>query len=229
MMELHSIAQLAKRLVFPPKCLFCGKLLPEDGLYCEDCLNRILFVNAEHSANGQAAVRFLVGKHFSRCYSACYYAEPLRRVFLRYKFSGSYHYSKLFGRWMADAFALTGEEPFDCVTWAPLHPLRRWRRGYDQAELLAREVSVRLGVPLVRTIRKARRTRAQSGLSNADARSENVSGAYRPIEGLRLDGKRVLLVDDVITTGATLENAAAALSRTGAKEIVCLTLARSHR
>lgn len=208
-------------LLYPPKCQICGKILEEDIPVCTHCMNEISFAN--HAEGMQQ------GTHFARCYSACFYMEPLRQAFLRYKFGGCCHYSKLFGQWMTDTLLMVESEPFDCVTWVPLHPFRRWRRGYDQAMLLAQEVSCRLHIPLVRIIRKARYTPAQSGTSSPEKRRRNVRGAYQPLEGQDLHGKRVLLVDDIITTGSTLENAAAALSSTGAAEIVCLTLARSNK
>lgn len=215
-----QFAQRLTLLVYPPKCYFCGKILAEDVPVCEDCMNEILFTYTYKAVKE--------GINFARCYSACFYAAPLRQAFHRYKFRGCSHYSKLFGQWMTEALLTSGEAPFDCITWTPLHTFRRWRRGYDQAELLAREVSARLNLPLVRTIRKARYTAAQSGTSTAEQRRRNVKGAYQPLEGIDLRGKRVLLVDDVITTGNTLENAAAALSTLKPAEIVCLTLARTH-
>lgn len=223
MKQTIKLNQLLRRLlllVYPPKCYFCGCVMREDICLCQDCANALLFTHVWNQSQP--------GRNYSLCYSACFYAEPLRQAFHRYKFGGHYHYSKLFGQWMADVLMENEPEPFDCITWVPLHPFRRWRRGYDQARLLAQEVAGRAGYPLIPTIKKIRYTAAQSGTATAGQRKCNVKDAYRPLDGVSLQDKRILLVDDIITTGSTLENAAAALLAAGAAEVVCLTLARSH-
>jgi ComF family protein len=127
---------------------------------------------------------------------------------------------------MADVLRVSNEPPFDLITWVPLHPIRKWRRGYDQAELLTREIANAAEVSATRTLRKVRYTRAQSR-TLAKFRQQNVADVYRVISPSTVQGRRILLIDDVITTGSTLENAAAALRRAGAAQVICLTLARS--
>lgn len=126
------------------------------------------------------------------------------------------------------AAALPREEGFDAVVAMPLHWRRRWERGFNQAELLARATARRCGLPLVKAVRRVRATAPQAGLSNA-RRRENVAGAFRAIPGRPLEGKRVLLVDDVMTTGSTAGACALALKRAGARRVTLLTLARVDR
>jgi ComF family protein len=116
--------------------------------------------------------------------------------------------------------------PVDVIVPVPLHPARLRRRGYNQAALLARELGRRVGLPVEeRALQRVRATRSQMRLSAADRR-RNVQGAFRCADG-RVRGRRVLLLDDVCTTGATLEACADALRAGGAESVWALTLARA--
>lgn len=122
--------------------------------------------------------------------------------------------------------ALPAGETFDAVIPVPLHWRRQWSRGFNQSELLARQVARRRGIPVLRALRRARATQSQTGLSNT-RRRKNVTGAFR-VRG-SFNGARVLLVDDVMTTGATGSACAAALKAAGAGSVTLLTLARADR
>jgi ComF family protein len=124
--------------------------------------------------------------------------------------------------------AIPLDQRFDAIVPMPLHWFRYWRRGYNQATLLAKELGRRGGLPLVRGVRRSRATPPQAGLSGARRRA-NVAGAFQPLRGRPLQGKRVLLVDDVFTTGATASACAGALKKAGASYVAVLTLARADR
>jgi ComF family protein len=117
---------------------------------------------------------------------------------------------------------------FDMVVPMPLHWARQWRRGFNQSELLARVVAKRIGSPLMRVIRRRRATPPQAGLSNAQRRT-NVAGAFMVRKRALVKDRHILLVDDVMTTGATLSACAAVLKRAGAGRVTVLTLARVDR
>jgi len=110
----------------------------------------------------------------------------------------------------------------------PLHWTRRWQRGFNQAALLAREIAKRSGIPVLRAVRRIRATPPQAGLSHAKRRA-NMSGAFAPRRGTPVQGLSLLLVDDVLTTGATASACAAALRRAGARRVAVLALARADR
>lgn len=124
--------------------------------------------------------------------------------------------------------ALPRQQRFDLVTATPMHWRRRWQRGFNQAELLANEVSRRTGIKTARLVRRRKSTPPQAGLTRA-ARRTNVAGAFELAPGVDVRGLRVLLVDDVLTTGATASACAAVLKRAGAKYVAVLTLARADR
>jgi ComF family protein len=110
----------------------------------------------------------------------------------------------------------------------PLHWRRRWERGFNQSELLAREIARRWNVPVQQAVKRVKATASQAGLTNAKRRA-NVSGAFAMRRGVRLDGARVLLVDDVLTTGASAAACARVLKRAGAVHVALLAVARTDR
>ena len=119
-----------------------------------------------------------------------------------------------------------GEE-VDCITWVPATRRRRGQRGFDQCELLAREVGKNLSVEVVSALEKVRDTKQQARITSSSARQANVTGAYAAREGIDLTGKQVVLVDDVVTSGATMAECAACLRIAGAEKVIGLTVARA--
>lgn len=134
--------------------------------------------------------------------------------------------AKPLGRLLASA--LPREQGFDVIVPMPLHWRKRWRRGFNQAGLLAREIARRTNLPVSHALRRVKHTAAQAGLTNAKRR-ENVSGAFRARHKAALAGQRVLLIDDVLTTGATAASCARVLRMAGARDVTLLTLARADR
>src|SRR5205085_6117917 len=117
---------------------------------------------------------------------------------------------------------------FDAIVPVPLHWRKRWDRGFNQSELLARHIADARRTPMVHALLRKRFTDAQAGLASA-GRRRNVAGAFAVKPDFNLQGKRILLIDDVMTTGATASACAAALKRSGAKSVSPLTLARVDR
>ncbi len=114
------------------------------------------------------------------------------------------------------------------ISWVPLSAKRLRKRGYDQAKLLAVEAARNLDCVAVETLRKVRNTDAQSSINDDSARRANILGAYEVPDPEFVAGKRILLIDDVVTTGATLSECARVLRTFGAKEVVCASLARAR-
>ncbi len=209
-------------LLFPPRCAFCGGLLSkgEDGL-CAQCQQALPWTSAEDPPKRCAGL--------SQCLSPLWYQDLARRSFHRYKFSGRTVCAKTYGRLMAQCVHDRLEGEFDLLTWVPLSKKRLRRRGYDQSLLLAQAMAEELGTEVTSTLRKVRDTRAQSSLEQEDQRCANVKDVYEvPSPGL-VTGRRVLLVDDVVTTGSTLSEGAWALLAAAAADVAALSLARSRK
>jgi ComF family protein len=192
--------------------------------FCVSC--RTAFQNRfPLNAQGQCTLC----SHGLRAFEAAYcfgaYEGVLRELIHLYKYAGIESLARPLGDLLMRALPL--DLQFDAVAPVPLHWRRRWQRGYNQAELLARSLARRTGIPLRNCLRRRRATNVQAGLSNT-RRRQNVSGAFRA-RADAVEGRRILLVDDVMTTGATANACAQALRRAGAQTITVLTLARVDR
>jgi ComF family protein len=143
-----------------------------------------------------------------------------------FKYNGVRPLAGTFGKFLARA--LPRETSFDVIVPMPLHWFKQWQRGFNQSEDLAREIGKKWNVPVRNVIRRKKATRPQAGLTNAKRRL-NMSGAFRVPRGRSLAGMRVLLVDDVVTTGATASACARVLKRAGAAHVALLALARTDR
>jgi ComF family protein len=161
---------------------------------------------------------------FDAAYSFGSYEGELRELIHLFKYAGVETLARPLGKLLL--VALPREQRFDAIVPMPLHWRKRWRRGFNQSELLAQVVSRRWNVPLKRLASRIKNTPAQVGQTHASRRN-NVAGAFRA-KGV-VKGMRVLLVDDVMTTGATAGACAAALKRAGAAHVTLLTLARVDR
>ncbi len=207
-------------LLYPPKCPFCGQVLErgEAGM-CALCQGELPWTDGPGGPMAGCDV----------CLSPLWYRDGVREGVHRYKFNGGAAHAALFGELMAQCLSDRWDGGVDLVTWAPLHPKRKKRRGYDQAELLARRVGEAAALPVAPTLEKIRAAGEQSRLQSEEDRRANIAGAYRPLPGIDLSGRRVVLVDDVVTTGSTLGECAACLRSAGAEAVVGLTLARARR
>ena len=204
-------------LLFPPRCAFCKSLLGrgERGM-CPKCERDLPFTTngAEQS-----------GEFYKACIAPLYYEDNVRESIIRFKFKEATAYAKLYGRLMADCIRERYEGRYDLITWVPLSDKRRKKRGYDQAMLLALAVALELGDVAVETLAKHTDVPAQSGAGDEEKRKANISGVYRVVDEELIMGKRILMIDDIVTTGSTLSECAYTLQLVGAKEVICCTLA----
>jgi ComF family protein len=164
---------------------------------------------------------------FDAAYCFGFYEGTLRELIHLYKYGRIQTLAQPLAGLLGAALPL--DQRFDAVTPVPLHWRKQWQRGFNQSELLARAVARRRGIPMVRALRRVRSTQTQAGLSNTERR-KNVAAAFRCRRaGLALSGRRVLLIDDVMTTGSTAAACARVLKRAGVAQVVLLTVARVDR
>ena len=199
-------------LLFPEKCILCGKVLDKaETDLCHTCR-----VEAP-----ECPVRKQKRSFLDSWVAIWYYKGYIRSSILRYKFRRARHYAHGYGRLLAMKLQQEHPEGFDLLTWVPISPIRRLTRGYDQVELLAKVVGEELGMEPVRTLRKIRHNRPQARIHGSAQRRANVLGVYRIVDASLVRDKRVLLLDDIITTGATAGEAARVLLTAGAEEVHC--------
>ena len=200
---------------FPRHCPFCGRIVGKE-LLCGTCEKALPYCREVRTGS------------FGRCAAPLYYEDAVREAILAFKFKGKLEALDCFGSLMAQTAAETFSGEFDAVTWAPVSRKRLRQRGYDQARLLCASLCVDWHVEPQETLRKVRDNPAQSGLEDAAARRANVLGVYEAVKPADIAGKRFLLVDDILTTGATLGECVRVLKAAGAAEVVCLTLAATR-
>lgn len=202
-------------LMFPPKCPFCGRVLNRPGICtaCEAALPRTA---------GADVLRDLGG---IPCAAPLWYRDQVREAVLGLKFRGRIGTAEPLGRLIAECAAECYSGAFDTVTWMPLSRKRYRKRGYNQARLLAESACRVWGVKPVQLLVKYRNNSAQSGLEDAKARWQNVQDVYRAAGDPA--GKKILLIDDVCTTGATLSAGAEVLQSAGAHKVLCIAAART--
>ena len=201
--------------LFPRKCVLCRRLLPKE----ETDLCRACRVDQPEYPFGKKKV-----PHISALTAVWIYEGAVRKSIHRYKFNGLRHYAEIYGRLLAMRI-LRDLPDADVLTWVPVSRRRKRERGYDQVELLAKAVSSELGMDAEPLLEKFRDNRANSGLKTPAERRANVLGVYKVTEGAETCGKRVLLLDDIVTTGATASECARVLLTAGAKEVIFAAVA----
>jgi competence protein ComFC len=207
-------------LFFPPKCPFCGKVLDHAGI-CPACEKALPWTEEG------AGVRELPGG--VRCAAPLWYEGKVREGLLRFKFQGARAAAGPLGELVARCAAERFSGAFDVVTWVPVSRRRLRSRGYDQARLLAESACRLWEVRPAQLLQKITDNPAQSGLTEEAARRANVLGVYEAAEPERIQGYRILLVDDICTTGATLAECARTLRDAGAADVMCVCAALARR
>jgi ComF family protein len=232
------LAQAALDTLYPPTCLACAAATDRHGALCPRCWSTMRFIERpfcerlgtpfEHDL-GQGLISpqaMADPPAFGRARAVARFEDgPARTLVHRLKYSDRAELARPIANWMARAGADLLADA-DLLTPVPLHALRLWRRRFNQAAALTAEISRQTRKPCnLAAIRRVKATRSQVGLSRAQ-RAENVQGAFRMAQGAVVRGLHVVLVDDVLTSGATANAASRALLRAGAKRVDVLVFAR---
>ena len=215
---MFKVIEALLNLLFPPKCPFCGKVQDVPGI-CPDCEKDLPWIpGAEALREGPGGLR---------CAGAVWYEKTVRDALLRLKFQGASEIAEPLGELIARCAAEQFGGEFDTVTWVPVSKKRLRKRGYDQSELLARSACRFWDIQPVRLLEKKVDNPAQSGIHDGAARRANVLGVYEAVGDVA--GKRILLIDDICTTGATLIECTRVLEDAGAEQVVCVAVALTRK
>jgi len=239
MQRVKEVARCLLDLLYPPHCLACGGDVDVgEATLCSGCRDSLTLIDG----NACRKCGSPVGEHggtegcpncrggrlnFSSAAAACRYEGLARDLILQFKYGRRIGLSRTLATLMVDVACRRGmAEGTDLVMPVPLHQKKRRERGFNQAGILAERVAESFGCPHVENLLvRVAETRAQTELGR-DSRVANVKGAFAVREKTRVAGARVLLIDDVMTTGSTLSECAAVLRRAGAAEVNVLVAAR---
>ena len=207
-------------LLFPEKCVLCGRILQDEELdLCRTCRMQV----PEHPVCRTKLP-------FIHSWTALWlYQDNVRRSILRFKFYGRRNYADAYARLLGMKLLREGEPTAQLITWVPISEKRRKKRGYDQCRLLAESLSRQLQIPAVPTLCKIRNNPPQSGIVGHAQRRANVLGAYIALSPEDLTGKKILLVDDILTTGATAGECARVLLTAGAGQVQLAVVAAANQ
>ncbi|WP_223861446.1 ComF family protein [Geminicoccus harenae] len=239
--SLLGMGQVLIDAVLPPRCPSCGDMVERQGSLCPPCWHKLRFI-AEPACQ-RCATPVLGAPDGAIVCPSCIVSPPVHDraraalcydsatapMILAMKHRGRLQAVRAFGAWMARAgHDLFGES--DGLVPVPLHRWRMLWRGYNQSSLLARAVARQVGLPVMdEALARRRATRSQQSLSGAD-RARNMAGGVFDVPARSLvEGRRLILVDDVLTTGSTLAACTSALLEAGAAQVDVLVLARVVR
>ena len=230
-------------LLFPPLCVACRAHVADPGSLCSQCWGDISFIEGpvcgacglpfDIDPGGETLCAACHAKppRFDRALSVMRYDEASKKLALALKWADRLDLSPAFARWMERSGRALLDEA-DVIVPVPLHRFRLWRRRYNQAAVIAQGLARSRGAayePLL--LQRLKPTPSQGKMPSAKARRRNMLGAFAVPKARRAEvkGRTVLLVDDVLTTGATLDACARSLKRAGAARVLALTLARVVR
>lgn len=233
------LSQIIK-IFLPPRCIKCGAVLSDDDGLCPECFNQLNFITApychrcghpfeEATGSKKLICANCAKKHktpfrFNR--SALYYDDISKDLILALKFMDKTENAKTLAKWLYIAGHDIWQEEVDILVPVPLHYKRLIKRRYNQSALLVKELSKLAGIKADYTsLIKHKSTKPQVQFSGRE-RVKNVKGVFSVKHPEKIQGKRVVLIDDVMTTGSTLKECALALKKAGAKSVDTLTVAR---
>jgi competence protein ComFC len=219
-MKIKSLSAVVVNLFFPARCVFCGDVIALRSQVCAKCdaeISRIDAVKCMYIPNMGETIL---------CAVPYEYQDQVRQSIIHFKFYGQKQFAGFYAQKMAEhILKCYFPSQFDAVTAVPISTQRRKLRGYNQSELIARGIAKRLNLPYCEYLAKTVDNKEQHKL-NEKERHKNVKGVYKPISKSCVTGKNILLIDDIVTTGATLCECAAALLQGGARKVNCAAIAQ---
>lgn len=216
-MSIYSKLRNFLSLLYPARCINCGEIAQDKFPFCNECL-RIF--------KPERRERFIEVKDKKiKCISAFHYEGKIRESICDFKFRDRKSYSKFFAESISKVLLFDDKlEDFDYIAAVPLSKQRYKERGYNQAEQIAKDLGKILKVEYADVLKKIKNNKIQHTL-NLEERKVNVKGAYANKNEIDIKNKKILICDDIITSGNTLSECVKILLELGAKEVVCITTA----
>lgn len=199
------------------KCIICNEYTLEDEYLCRSCLSKIKYCKDSFYINESSTI--------FKCYSAAYYKDVVSELVIRLKYKNDFIAGEALSSLMVAAI-VDEVNIFDFITFVPMSSKGKKNRGYNQSEYLSKTISKILKIPCRSCLTKIKDTKDQIGLDGI-MRWANLKGCYRGIHVDIVKNKKILLVDDVVTTGATAFYCACELINMGAEKVIILTAAKS--
>lgn len=233
MKTMKKAADLLMRIIYPARCIGCGKLLAIDGdkWLCTDCTEdftehkglRCLVCGRPTDHKGKCSDCRSGSIYFDKGYCILEYKDAVRNAILKFKYKYKSGYAKYFGSLLSDYAKRNIELKYDYVTAVPLHKKRLRERGYNQSELIAKILAKNMGVAYKELLVRQKPTLPQNRL-NKKQRQDNIKNAFIPAKGADIEGRSILMVDDIFTTGTTMNECAKILKRQGAYRVDFIAL-----
>ena len=226
--KLKNLLKRATYIFFPKRCGVCDKVIDIDTTFCPICetkLKRIPHYVALLWSHGNTNFRpDYVKPKFSGCLAPFMHESGSRKLIYCFKFKNRMELADLIADEMSDVYFKYYEKfNIDIMTAVPMRLSAKMSRGYDQVDELCKRLTKRINLPYKKLLKQTGKKKPQHMLRSARLRPDNVRGIYSYVSKEDIKGKTVLLVDDIITTGATVNECAKMLRRAGAKEVFCLS------
>lgn len=222
--------EILLRLVFPPKCIFCGKLLDLKAslLICSICYKKIEFFH-ENKAE-QANRNKITDRWCDEMVYACKYNGIIKYSIIKYKFFNKAHHFNTYAAFLENRLRnLPGIRETDMIISVPIHRKRMKIRGYNQSYLISRELSKKMKIPeRSELLVRIKHADNQSHIAG-NMRFSNIRGVFKVTDPDAVKGKRILLIDDVLTTGSTVNECARVLKEAGAEHVIAAAVASGRR
>jgi ComF family protein len=212
-------------LLFPPKCIFCGDIVRNHSRIdvCSLCYEKLPFIC-------EGKIKPEKGQYFDEVICVFEYSTIIKKAILKYKFFNKPHYYRTFALLLSDKINMMTIKPeIDIIISVPLHKSRQRSRGYNQSYLISRAVSKEIGVKEGSyLLLRVKETQSQSTLPK-NKRHSNIENAFKVLKHHEIKGKKILIIDDILTTGSTLNECSRVLKEAGALQVIAAVIASGRK